>query len=97
MTTAQSSLVSAVARGSSPAIAERIGHELRRLRVGRELSQSELTRRAGMLTQASLSNYENGKRLVPLDTLIRLAEALQVDLDVLIDAGVRAHDQGGAR
>ena len=51
-----------------------VGHRLREWRLRRQLSQAEVARRAG-ITQASLSNYENGKRDLPLPALVHVASA----------------------
>ncbi|MSQ29206.1 MAG: XRE family transcriptional regulator [Dehalococcoidia bacterium] len=61
-----------------------IGRRLREWRVKRELSQAQVAR-AGGITQASLSNYETGKRDLPLSTLFGVAAALNVDLGDLLD------------
>ncbi len=56
-----------------------VGRRLREARRRRGLSQSEVSRSAG-ITQASLSNYETGKRELPLSTVLNLAAALDVPL-----------------
>ena len=61
-----------------------VGRRIREWRLRRELSQAEVARRAG-ITQASLSNYENGKRDLPLSTLIGVAGALNVSIGELLD------------
>ena len=48
------------------------------------MSQAEVARLAG-ITQASLSNYENGKRDLPLATLLAVSQALNVSLGDLLD------------
>lgn len=60
------------------------GQRIREWRLRRELSQAEVARRAG-ITQASLSNYENGKRDMPLSTLLGVAAALNVSIGDLLD------------
>ena len=60
------------------------GQRLREWRLKRERSQSEIAR-AASITQASLSNYETGKRELPLATALRLAAALDVHLGDLLD------------
>ena len=60
------------------------GQRLREWRLRRERSQAEVARAAG-ITQASLSNYETGKRELPLSTALRLAAALDVNLGDLLD------------
>ena len=61
-----------------------VGAKIREWRLRRELSQADVARRAG-ITQASLSNYENGKRDMPLSTLIGVAAALNVSLGDLLE------------
>lgn len=61
-----------------------VGGRIREWRMERELSQAEVARHAG-ITQASLSNYENGKRDLPLSTLLGVASALNVSLGDLLD------------
>lgn len=54
-----------------------VGSHLRRFRDARRMTQSEVAWHAG-ITQAALSNYENGKRDVPLPSLLSLARVLEV-------------------
>ncbi|MFA7249441.1 MAG: helix-turn-helix transcriptional regulator [Dehalococcoidia bacterium] len=61
-----------------------VGQRIREWRLRRELSQAEVARTAG-ITQASLSNYENGKRDLPLSTLLGVARALNVSVGDLLD------------
>ena len=61
-----------------------VGKRIREWRLKRELSQAEVAREAS-ITQASLSNYENGKRDLPLSTLVGVAGALNVSLGDLLD------------
>jgi transcriptional regulator with XRE-family HTH domain len=62
-----------------------IGQRIREWRLKRELSQAEVARQAG-ITQASLSNYENGKRDLPLSTLLGVTAALNVSVGDLLDS-----------
>ena len=62
-----------------------IGLRIREWRLKREMSQAEVARHAG-ITQASLSNYENGKRDLPLATLLGVTSALNVSLGDLLDS-----------
>jgi transcriptional regulator with XRE-family HTH domain len=65
-------------------VAERFGENLLRLRQGRKLSQEELAARASVhRTQISL--MESGKRLPRLDTLVKLAGALEVEVPRLVE------------
>ena len=61
-----------------------VGLRIREWRLRRELSQARVARLAG-ITQASLSNYENGKRDLPLTTLLAVARALNVSVGDLLD------------
>ena len=61
-----------------------VGQRIREWRGRRELSQFEVARTAG-ITQASLSNYENGKRDLPLSTLLSLSRSLNVSVGDLLD------------
>lgn len=57
---------------------------IRDLREDKDLQQKDL---AGLLncTQACYSNYENGKRDIPTDTLIRLADFYNVSVDYIME------------
>ncbi|MQC18246.1 MAG: XRE family transcriptional regulator [Chloroflexi bacterium] len=61
-----------------------VGQRVREWRLRRELSQADVARVTG-ITQASLSNYENGKRDIPLSTLLGVSAALNVSLGDLLD------------
>lgn len=61
-----------------------VGRRLRQARRRRGLSQSEVSQSAG-ITQASLSNYETGKRELPLSTVLNIAAALDVSLGELME------------
>lgn len=53
------------------------GRQVRNARLLLDWSQAELVRRASFVcTQASLSNYESGRRDMPLSTFVTLAAAL---------------------
>ncbi|MXW34925.1 MAG: helix-turn-helix transcriptional regulator [Chloroflexi bacterium] len=60
-----------------------IGQRIREARRRRGLSQSEVSQMAG-ITQASLSNYETGKRELPLTTMMNLAASLDVPVGDLM-------------
>ena len=60
------------------------GERLRYWRVRRQSSQAEIARAAG-ITQASLSNYETGKRELPLSTAFAVASALDITLGDVLD------------
>ena len=61
-----------------------VGGRIREWRLRRDLSQAEVARVAG-ITQASLSNYETGKRDLPLSTLLGVSKALEVSLGDLLE------------
>lgn len=61
-----------------------VGERLREWRLRRELSQTEVARVAG-ITQASLSNYETGKRDMPLSTFLGVVGALDVSVGDLLE------------
>jgi transcriptional regulator with XRE-family HTH domain len=56
---------------------------LRRLRIARHLSLSELARATGM-SKATLSSIENGRANPTVDTLASLARALRISLGELV-------------
>lgn len=56
---------------------------LRSLREARHLTQAELGAKAGMAA-ASVSHFETGQRAPALDSLVRLADALEVSVDALL-------------
>jgi transcriptional regulator with XRE-family HTH domain len=63
---------------------------IRNVRLAKGLSLRELSARAG-LPYSTLSKLENGKMALTYDKLIRLAQALNVDLkDILSNAAERA-------
>jgi transcriptional regulator with XRE-family HTH domain len=65
-------------------VLERFGENLLRVRQARRLSQESLAERAGIhRTQVSL--FETGRRQPMLETLIRLAGALEVPMSTLVD------------
>ncbi|MCK9487225.1 MAG: helix-turn-helix domain-containing protein [Dehalococcoidia bacterium] len=60
-----------------------VGGRIRRARLAQGLTQAVLARRIG-ITQAALSNYEVGKRDVPLSTFTALAFALDLTASDLL-------------
>lgn len=62
---------------------ERLAQNLRRKRLARGVTQEDLAARAG-ITQTFLSQLEGGKRNVSLDTVERLANALEIDINDLL-------------
>src|ERR1700756_1260305 len=75
--------------GWSPA---RLGGAIRALRVSRGLSVTELARRSE-LSQSFLSQVEIGRTDISVSRLVRLAKALDVSLDDLVDHRSRSADQ----
>ena len=65
-------------------IAARFGENVSRLRKAAGLSQEDLALRAS-LHRTEVSQVECGKRLVRIDTLIKLAGSLGVSSDELLD------------
>jgi transcriptional regulator with XRE-family HTH domain len=66
---------------------------LKALRELRKLTQAELGNRAGM-GAASVSHFETGQRAPSLDSLVKLADALDVTVDTLLG---RAPVEAGAQ
>lgn len=56
--------------------------ELRKLRLEKGLTQAELAKKAGV-SEISIRKYEDGSRNPKIQTLIKLADALQVSLSEL--------------
>src|SRR5436190_18304750 len=69
---------------ASPDIHEALAANLRRLRIARHLSLSELAR-ATQMSKATLSGVENGRSNPTVDTLASLAGALRVSLAELLE------------
>jgi transcriptional regulator with XRE-family HTH domain len=59
------------------------GQRIRTLRVKKGLSQKVFAKMVGM-RGATLSRYENDKRLYQWDTLIKIADALDTSIDYLV-------------
>lgn len=68
---------------SSTKIIEDFGRMLQNLRERRHLTQAQLGLRAGMAA-ASISHFETGQRVPSLDSLVKLADALEVSADALL-------------
>jgi transcriptional regulator with XRE-family HTH domain len=63
-------------------IQEKVRERIRSFREMRGLTQGELGLRAGM-GSASVSHFETGQRVPSLESLVKLADALEVSLDAL--------------
>lgn len=64
-------------------VAERFGNNLRRCRKAAGLSQEEVGQRASM-HRTQVAAAERGERIPRIDTLLRLAGALEVSPDELL-------------
>lgn len=64
----------------------RLAEGLRRLRVARGLSQSEVARIAGV-SPSAISQAEAGRRGLGLDTVVAVAEGFGISVDELLGAG----------
>jgi transcriptional regulator with XRE-family HTH domain len=62
---------------------ESLSYRLQRLRELRKLTQAELGNRAG-IAAASISHFETGQRTPSLESLVKLADALEVSTDALL-------------
>lgn len=64
-------------------IENQLAANLQSLRELRGFTQAELGKRAGMAA-ASVSHFETGQRAPSLESLVKLADALEVSVDVLL-------------
>ena len=62
---------------------EKIGERIKQYRIEKEISQSELARKAGM-SKATVCQYESGKRTPALEQLILISNALNVSANSLL-------------
>ena len=67
-----------------PAVAERFGRNLRRVRLREGLSQEGLAERAS-LHRTEIGLLENGQRVPRIDTLVKLADSMVVPPEELLD------------
>ena len=71
----------------------KLGEKIKSLRAERGLSQAQLSEMSG-LSATHLSLIENGKRYNPgAETLLFLADALEVTVDCLLDREGKPHKQ----
>ena len=68
---------------TAPTTTIELSQTLKNLRELRGLTQAELGTRAGMAA-ASVSHFETGQRQPSLDSLVKLADALEVSIDTLL-------------
>lgn len=69
--------------------------KMRRLRLVRGMSQDELAKQAG-ISRVSIGFYERGERVPPADVAARIARALQVSVDELLDIGADFNSETNA-
>ncbi len=60
-----------------------VAHNLKLLREARGLTQASLGGKAG-IAPASISHFETGQRVPSLESLVKLADALQVSTDAVL-------------
>ncbi|HXF32515.1 MAG TPA: helix-turn-helix transcriptional regulator [Solirubrobacterales bacterium] len=65
-------------------VSERFGENLLRVRQARKLSQENVADR-GAIHRTQISLFESGQRLPRLDTLVKLAGALEVPVPTLLE------------
>jgi len=73
-------------------IYRQIGEKIRKLRLTKGFSQKDLAKYVGV-TYQQIQNYEKGKSKIPVDRLIRIAEALEVSLDYFLKEFDNNHDK----
>ena len=56
---------------------------LKKLMIEREMNAADIARKTGM-TQATLSRYINGKRIPNINSVIKIAKALNVPIELLM-------------
>ena len=61
-----------------------VGENIKRIRNERGFTQKELSKKIGT-TQQNLAQYENGKRNPKIETIYKIADALEVDISELLD------------
>ncbi len=69
-------------------MAEKIGAEIRRVRLDRGITQAHLAKLTG-IKRPNVARAENGRHLLTLETLVRLGKALGVTAASLVAAGER--------
>ena len=70
---------------------QEIGERIRKARQSRNMSQQELSAKAN-ISLPHISEIENGKKSMKLQTFIRIIEVLQVSADSIIRADVPGVD-----
>ena len=56
---------------------------LKKLMIEREMTAADISRKTG-ITQATLSRYINGKRIPNINSVIKIAKALNVPIELLM-------------
>lgn len=84
MTTARGSGTRGLAANSRVEFRRLLGANLRELRRTRGMTQMQLSCLVGTFTQASLSNYESGRREIGLADALAVCQALDVSLAELL-------------
>jgi XRE family transcriptional regulator, regulator of sulfur utilization len=79
--------------GSIDALA-RFGDNLRRIRQARRYSQEVVAKRA-RIHRTQMTLLENGERSPGIETLVKLAGALEVSIDMLVEGIVFVQVPGG--
>jgi transcriptional regulator with XRE-family HTH domain len=72
------------AAGMGTEYQERVGAALSAVRVYLQLSQEDVAR-AGATSVSTISNYEHGRVSPQAETLVRIARALDVPMELLLD------------
>jgi|GEM_PF-3791418 len=62
----------------------KIGNEIKKIRKGKKISQSELARRTKSLNQSQICKIENGDRFVRVKDVEKIADALNVSIKQII-------------
>ncbi len=65
-------------------ISTKIGKNLKKIRISNDMSQSDLAKKLGV-DRAYISGVENGKRNPTIETLSKIANALEVGINKLVD------------
>ncbi len=61
-----------------------IGSRIRKLRIQKGMTQMQLADELHIANKARLSNYENGRREVPLEVVILMADYFQISTDYIL-------------
>lgn len=64
---------------------KRLAEKLLQIRISRELSQSQIAERVGIVDYTIISKYEHGLNEPPLMTLLAYAKFAEIPVESLID------------